>query len=225
MNTHRPPDSPTPALTTAMETTPMRTARTAAIRAGWILLDGLQQLTENRAQQLLLDSADRLERFGWRQGEYWPNACIASPYVEGDPCCALGALAVGFGVDTYDCANWAFTARPVLALALDTLATEINADCADGEHAPDVAAWNDDPERTATEVIAAMHHAAGRLGQPPDPGAVLATFSALFDGAQPGAGTDVVALPGAPSAKNAHQAGPTTSPNHQRSTSQENLHV
>ncbi|WP_445187001.1 DUF6197 family protein [Pseudonocardia sp. Cha107L01] len=143
----------------------------------------------------------------------------------GRPVLALGALAVGFGVDTYQCANWVFTARPVLALALDALAAEINANCADGEYAPDVAAWNDHPERTATEVITAMRRAAGRLGQPPDPGAVLATFSALFDtSTEPGAGTDAVALPGAPSAKNAPQAGPATA-NHQRSTSEDQPHV
>jgi hypothetical protein len=223
MNTHQSPDSPTPAPT---EESPVRTARRRkAIRAGWVLRDGLEQLTAAHAQQLLLDSADRLERCGWGQGKYWPDACIETPYVEGDLCCALGALAVGFGVDTYQCANWAFTARPVLALAIDTLAAEINAECADGEHAPDVAAWNDDPERTATEVITAMRSAAGRLGQPPDPGAVLATFSALFDtGTEPGAGTDAVALPGAPSAKNAPQAGPATA-NHQRSTSEDQPHV
>jgi hypothetical protein len=53
---------------------------------------------------------------------------------------------------------------------------------------------------------------------------VLAAFGDLSTAAGIAPGMSASALSGAPSAKNAHQAGPVT-PNHQRRTSQENRHV
>ena len=187
-----------------------------------VLVDELQELTERHAQQLLSRAAERLERHGWRRGAYWPDSYLFAPYIEGDPCCALGALVVADGINTYHEANWALTTRPALALAVDALTCEINRDTEDREHITDVADWNDDPTRTAAEVITGMRAAARRLAEPVDPAAVLAAFGDLLDpGARPG--TSAPALSGAPSAKNAHQTGPATA-NHQRSTSEEPTH-
>ena len=42
-------------------------------------------------------AADHIEQHGWHQGYFWPNdghELGYPPYVDGDPCCALGAIAV-----------------------------------------------------------------------------------------------------------------------------------
>ena len=228
MKAHTPPTTNTP--NPSRETPPVSTASTnpapnspstdPPARPTVVVVDELHELHEHHAQQLLSRAADRLERHGWRRSAYWPDSYVFAPYVEGDPCCALGALVVADGIATYEAANWALTARPALALAVDALAAEINRNADDRDHVVDVADWNDDPGRTATEVITAMRAAADRLAAPVDPAAVLTAFGDLFTATGINPGMSASALSGAPSAKNAHQAGPA-SPNHQRTTSEE----
>jgi hypothetical protein len=181
-----------------------------------VLADALAELIERQAQRLLYRAAEQLQRHGWRRGAYWPDSYLFAHYIHGDPCCALGALAVADGITTYDAANRALTSRPALALAVDALASEINRNTDDQDHVADVADWNDDLDRTATEVITTIRAAARRLSKPADPAAVLAAFT----------DTPAPARSGAPSAKNAHQTGPAAhpEPNHQRSTSEEPTH-
>ncbi|HEX4246604.1 MAG TPA: hypothetical protein VH008_01965 [Pseudonocardia sp.] len=203
MNTHIPPTDPI-STDPSRENPPVSTAPNDATGAVVVLVDEHQEQTERHAQQLLYRAADQLHRHGWRRGAYWPDSYLFARYIDGDPCCALGALAVADGITSYDAANWALTARPGLALAVDVLTAQINRDREPYGHVVDVADWNDDLERTATEVITTMRAAAQRLGQ--------------------SAETSASARSGAPSAKNAHQAGPAV-PNHQRSTSEGPHHV
>jgi hypothetical protein len=160
---------------------------------------------ERRAGRLLAAAAERLARHGWRQGDYWPDSHEFAPYVEGDPCCALGALGVADHMTTSTHLNAALHSRAALAVAVDTLLAEINQGRAGHEHVTDVAAWNDDPARTAGEVIAVMRAAAHRILTD------LGEAERLAD------------LSGVPSVKNAHQTGPVSTANHQRSTSEESL--
>ncbi|HZD14894.1 MAG TPA: hypothetical protein VE196_07155 [Pseudonocardiaceae bacterium] len=198
---HHPPNTPPD---NPRETPPVNTPpTTATTESATEPVGTVEQSHRLHASALLERAADRLAGHGWQQGGYWPDSYVYAPYVEGDPCCALGALAVAAGLNTYQETTVALlTSRPGLALALavDALTIEVNRDLRDGEwHAPDIADWNDDPARTAGEVIDAMRATARRL----------------------------TACSGVPSAQDAHPGEPTQphhQPSHQRSTSQEPTH-
>lgn len=156
--------------------------------------------------ELLRAAADRIDRFGLFQGEYWPitPGGISAGYIQGDPCCALGALAVAAGYDDALLADAALDARPELVAATDALTAQLNL-CA--PVAP-VSVWNDHPGRTATEVTAALRAAAAALDPPePDPPP-----------------TDLPAACGGPSAKSFPAAGAASS-THQHDTREETRDV
>lgn len=83
-------------------------------------------------QQVLLDAAESIEKYGWCQGRGGVN---------GGPRCALGALV-----------HAANNERSLYAGALLGLTRIIGSG---------VVYWNDAPERTKAEVIAALRAAAG----------------------------------------------------------------
>ncbi len=161
----------------------------------------------NRPAALLRAAADRIDRYGLFQGEYWPitPGGISAGYIPGDPCCALGALAVAAGYDDALLADAALDARPELVAATDALTAQLNP-CA---RAAQVSVWNDHPGRTATEVTAALRAAAAALDpDEPDPPPTAHLSAGL----------------GGPSATSFHRAGPASS-THQHGTRQETRHV
>jgi hypothetical protein len=101
-----------------------------------------------KISETLDKAADHIVAHGWYQGYYWPTGetLWEPPYTEGDPCCALGAIAVVEGVDP---ANDVTDAMEFLAQHL-------------GETATGVADWNDAGSRTKDEVLAALRGAAER---------------------------------------------------------------
>lgn len=147
------------------------------------------------AAHLLRCAAAAIEANGWLQGEYWPEApspYATATYVTGDPCCAVGALAVATGEYDADYVMYSLARWRALTEALRALAATIS----DGPLRPgnrrrewitDVAMWNDAEGRTAAEVVTALRAAADSL-------------------------TTVSNRPGGSSATTSHQAG---SPNHQ----------
>ena len=112
---------------------------------------------------LLRRAAELIEQFGLHQGEWWPNACSDPPgkppqdYIGGDPCCAVGALAVAAGVRHVRSVQRALTELPALAVANDALHAAMP------RGTPFVASWNDHPDRVADEVAALMRSAATQL--------------------------------------------------------------
>jgi hypothetical protein len=102
-----------------------------------------------RISETLYRAADHIEQNGWYQGYFWPIPRYAAeaPYTAGDPCCAMGAIAVVEDVD------------PVCQTpdAMRYLAEHLGY-----EFAARVADWNDMPERTKDEVLAALRGAAER---------------------------------------------------------------
>ena len=103
-----------------------------------------------KISKVLSKAADHIEKHGWYQGYYWPSPTDYKwrepSYTEGDPCCALGAIAVVEGRD------------PVHeeTAAMEFLAEHI------GETTAGVADWNDAGSRTKDEVLAALRGAAER---------------------------------------------------------------
>ncbi|MGI8815339.1 MAG: DUF6197 family protein [Pseudonocardia sp.] len=167
-----------------------------------------------RAASLLRDAADRIARCGLHQGEYWPTTVGQPGYIEDDPCCALGALAVAADVNDPYRADGELNNRPELVIALDTLADQVDPDNTRFDVVPP---WNDHPLRTAAEVTAAMRAAAAQLEPIPYR---LAEPSTGPPPAPPGADPSArcTARPGGPSATSFHQAG--TSSTRQHSTSE-----
>lgn len=114
------------------------------------------------AAKLLVTAADRIEQCGLFQGEYWPiNPGEHTGYVNGDPCCALGALAVAANFEDVPRADTALDTLPELGLAIDALAERI--DSSSGREPAQISAWNDHPERTRLEVASALRAAAQQL--------------------------------------------------------------
>lgn len=151
-----------------------------------------------QAAQVLRDAADLIEANGWWRGEYWPGASASAddptdpdyPYVDGDPCCALGAIAVAAGVGDPGAVMPALARRPVLIEAVRALYRAFEGEPDESDTpvmlALAVEQWNDCDDRAAADVVATLRRAAGSL--------------------------TVSNRPGGPSAKTSHQAG---SPNHQ----------
>lgn len=102
-----------------------------------------------KISETLYRAAEHIETYGWHQGYYWPHSdrlSIEPPYIDGDPCCALGAIAVVEGADpTIDTTG-----------AMEELADYV------GETPAGVADWNDAGSRTKEEVLAALRGAALR---------------------------------------------------------------
>lgn len=123
--------------------------------------------TRQTAQALLEDAATRLERHGWLQRDIWPGALYddAAPYREGQPCDALGALAVADGVTDAEQVLPAIATGLALSYAIDALGKHIARD--DASTITDtITGWNDNPDRAAGKVIAAMRDTARALAQP-----------------------------------------------------------
>ena len=102
-------------------------------------------------------AADVLERDGWTQQQYHSPAGHH---------CALGAIAVAIrGSSKPNPDRWKPWAENAIRLRADAevVARSIGIP-PDKHHAPrlDVSDWNDDPDRTADEVIAALRAAADR---------------------------------------------------------------
>jgi hypothetical protein len=132
--------------------------------------------TEQRAVVLLAQAAELIERCGWWQGDLWPDAADNLPYVTADPCCVLGALAAACGVWHYDQVTDLFR-RPDYVLAVEALITQINTGQPESEHVRDIYTWNDNPHRTAGEVIRTLRAAAHRLDNTRSGGPSAKTFS------------------------------------------------
>jgi hypothetical protein len=155
----------------------------------------------SRAAELLRDAANHIKLCGLFKGEYWPGDLDDPGYIDGDPCCVLGALALAAGISDAAHADVELDHYPALVIALDAIAHRI----APGGEEPVVPAWNDHPDRTAGEVVAELRAAASELDPDlPDPPPVDAGES--------------TALPGGPSTKSFHQAGSAST--HQHSTSE-----
>jgi hypothetical protein len=92
--------------------------------------------TLERWRQILINAADKIEKYGWIQGSLVTNRGV----------CVLGALG-GWGMaEGYECdAN-----RKLLA--------HINLSSPDNPWS--LAAWNDEPGRTKAEVLTALREAA-----------------------------------------------------------------
>jgi len=101
-----------------------------------------------RISETLYKAADHIEQNGWYQGYFWPRPDIGwePPYVDGDPCCALGAIAVVEDVNPH---------------GVDTEAMKYVAEHV-GLGTASFADWNDDPDRTKDEVLVALRGAAER---------------------------------------------------------------
>ena len=102
-----------------------------------------------KISETLDKAADHIVTHGWYQGYFWPNdghELGYPPYVDGDPCCALGAIAVVEEMDQV-----LVYSEPMRFV---------------GEHLglkpAEVADWNDMPYRTKEEVLAALRGAAKR---------------------------------------------------------------
>jgi len=53
-----------------------------------------------KVSKVLRKAADHIETYGHHKGYFWPDGeSFDAPYTAGDPCCALGAIAVVEGVD------------------------------------------------------------------------------------------------------------------------------
>lgn len=102
------------------------------------------------ARDVLLRAAGLVQR-GWSRGAFarFADGTTADPHArDAEAWCALGALrrASGKGVSIYD--------------AADFLWRQIQ----DGQCIRGVAEWNDAPERTQAEVVAALRSAADKAG-------------------------------------------------------------
>ena len=102
-----------------------------------------------KISETLDKAADHIVVNGWWQSYYWPTTSHIlgePPYVDGDPCCALGAISVVEEV------------RPtrVTTDAMHFLGGTL------GMSGVAVADWNDAPGRTKDEVLAALRGAAER---------------------------------------------------------------
>lgn len=156
----------------------------------------------SRAAELLRDAASHIKLCGLYKGEYWPGDLDEPDYIDGDPCCVLGALALAAGIDDTAHADVELDRYPALVIALDAIGNRV----APGGEEPVVPAWNDHPDRTAAEVVAELRAAADELDpDPPDP-------------PPPCDANPFIDLPGGPSTKSFPQAG--SSSTHQQSTNE-----
>ncbi len=72
---------------------------TSTSRAG-LVAQVVRQILIHQTVGVLRAAADRIARCGLFRGEYWPTERPNRvEYIEGDPCCALGALAISAEVD------------------------------------------------------------------------------------------------------------------------------
>lgn len=112
--------------------------------------------------RLLREAAGLIRTHGVWRGEYWPEAANTHhqfPYIAGDPCCALGALAVAAELTRVSWADSAFhDSSSLITRAAEALAATVGLPV---DQVPD---WNDDPDRTPIEVITALEDTADRVG-------------------------------------------------------------
>lgn len=146
------PDDPVTERTPVNTTPSGRTSRRLAV-----------QSPAKSPAALLRRAAELIERYGLYRHAWWPDACPTADgeqpqdYIDGDPCCAIGALAVAAGVWQVSSVQRALIELPVLAIANDALHAAMPPGVAF------VAAWNDEPGRTPGEVAEAMRSAAAQL--------------------------------------------------------------
>jgi hypothetical protein len=117
---------------------------------------------------LLFGAAELVQRRGWIREQYWPDAFDDQPYVLGDPCCTVGAIAAVAGANVYeDVQRMLRDDASTVATAVAAVAIELfGPQCALlDSHGLNVAvgAWNDTDVRTGTEVAAVLCSAAERL--------------------------------------------------------------
>jgi hypothetical protein len=112
-----------------------------------------------RPSRLLRDTALYLQRHGWIQGSYYAHHHTATP-----PACVMGALALvifgqPFPTAPYTQPGWADykAAEDALLAHLDGI---YQSDGDDSYPDPGLGDWNDQPHRTADQVITALHEAA-----------------------------------------------------------------
>jgi len=121
-----------------------------------MILTELERWNRRQAAGFLKDGADHCRETGLHVGAYWPGASndcavVTHPYVDGEPCCAVGHVYVGAGMTTPGGNN-------VVDLAVQALADVVGA-----KHVSYVADWSDKHGRTAVEVEAALRQAAENL--------------------------------------------------------------
>ena len=107
-----------------------------------------------KISETLYKAAEHIEAHGWYQGYYWPHPKdrIEPPYVQGDPCCALGAIAVVEDSDPMYDTDAMKELADYLGIGVGLIL---------GKSAG-VADWNDTAGRTKEEVLAALRGAALR---------------------------------------------------------------
>lgn len=95
-----------------------------------------------RVNEIRLKAADLLEKHGWVQGT-WGR--------DGGPRCMLGACRVAAGVNEANCGGDA-----EIRYGLAEIAALFSVEKATNGTVHSPVLWNDDPDRTAEEVIAAL---------------------------------------------------------------------
>lgn len=112
-------------------------------------------------KQLLECAADHLDRVGLHKGAYLAREAYVD-YVTADaaslPCCALGAIRVCAGLYTTDDAYWDADRNRDAERAAFALSRFLGHQF--------IPRWNDAPERTKEEVVAALRGAAAIAGSP-----------------------------------------------------------
>lgn len=106
-----------------------------------------------KISEALYKAAGHIEEYGWYQGYFWPDHEVGwePPYVWGDSCCVLGAIAV---VEEVDPINQDTEAMKFLADHLGLKGVVSGS--------ARVADWNDMSMRTKDEVLTALRGAAQR---------------------------------------------------------------
>jgi len=101
-----------------------------------------------KISETLYKAADHIDQNGWYQGWFWPGEWVGvPPYVDGEPCCMLGAIHLVEGSDPER------DEPPAMQYLADHLGMR---------YAAAAAAWNDMSHRTKDEVLVALRGAAER---------------------------------------------------------------
>lgn len=121
----------------------------------WV--DSLTEATRTRAAALLRAGAEVIERDGWQQGDYWPEAGggdedVLPPRAVGDPVCLVGGIVAAAGGALYGAGAGEPGEVAILAVAAHL-----------GCDRYGIAEWNDKPGRRVDEVLAVLRAVADQL--------------------------------------------------------------